>query len=442
MTYTKPVSPTASLPPLARLSTYSTEKISSALFNLRNLYLSKYPYPYPPSPVALRNQKKLPKLPIHDTSIPDSGYASAEEDEDVGCDIVDDDGCDEDQYDENDILRADSLERDFAIRWLTGFAARSDMWVYSEEIGEEEGEEDERAALVDEAASLLASFAGENDDEDCALTRKFVFPRGDDEASNSVEVELNDAPLLTEDHTSVGLQSWASSILLAHKLCADPLSFGLPTNDSNSKPLRILELGAGTGLLSIVTAKLLRPQLQQPVIVATDYHPSVLENLQANVATNFPGTKSPSPSRNPHRRSPLRFEKKAPIDVLPLDWQYPKYDPPLHEPFDIILAADVIYHPDHAMWIKKCVEDTLSKPNGIFWLMIPIRSTGRHEGMGSTVEAVFPFQGGMKQASEGTGVDEGDLRVAILRKEEFGRQDGVGRADESAYVMFKIGWVC
>ncbi|KAK0497134.1 hypothetical protein EDD18DRAFT_1351955 [Armillaria luteobubalina] len=108
----------------------------------------------------------------------------------------------------------------------------------------------------------------------------------------------------------------------------------------------VLDLGAGMGTLRIVVAKLLKALV--PTIVATDYQPDLLVNLSANVQTNYP-----------------------------------------YKPFDIILAADVIYHALHAEWIRGCVEQLLA-PNGTFWLMIPLRSTGQHEGMDHTVEAVSP----------------------------------------------------
>ncbi|KAF8903542.1 S-adenosyl-L-methionine-dependent methyltransferase [Mucidula mucida] len=339
--------PSGFLPPLARLRTCTTETVLVALANLREFCW--------PLPVPVRKSDTL----IHDVLVPDSGYASAEEDEDD-----DDDGN----------IHLDPFERDFAIRWITGFIARSDVWA----------EEDEaRTVLVDEAAQILLLFAADpGAEEECAIVRSFHFP-------NDVHVELNDAPLSTSDHTSVGLQSWASSILLAERMCAAPSDFHLRG--------RILELGAGTGMLSIAVAKLL-----PAIIVATDYHPDVLFNLQANVATN-----------------------KSNVIVQKFDWETPSYEAPLDRPFEVILAADVIYHVEHAAWIRNCVERLLAK-DGVFWLMIPVRSTGRHEGMTCTVDAVFP---------------QADRGLVIIDRAEVQRQGGVGRADEGGYKLFKIGWV-
>ncbi|KIP02496.1 hypothetical protein PHLGIDRAFT_292214 [Phlebiopsis gigantea 11061_1 CR5-6] len=377
-----PTPPTSSLPPVARLSRYSTDDIEKALQNLRAIYVPRT-LPRLPSPA-----RALPKHVIHDTSVPDSGYASAEEDECAGTG-------EEAEPEDFDLeaLREDLFEKEFAIRWLTAFAARSDGWVY--DVPEEE---DARTALVDSAATLLASLSGAQEADDApedGLTRTFTFPS----PGGKVDVILNDAPLSNTDHTSVGLQSWGSAIVFAERMCAAPASFGL---DPSARGLRILELGAGTGLLSLAAAQLLPAAL----VVATDYHPSVLANLEANAATNL-----------------------RPVSVRALDWQHPRYAAPLDAPFDVVLAADVVYHPEHARWISRCVAHLLARDRGVFWLIIPVRSTGRHEGMGSTVEAVFPVA---SAAAKG--------ELAILGMEKMEKHGGIGRADESGYTLFKIGW--
>lgn len=456
-----PTPPTSSLPPLGRLFTTPTEQVSSALANLRSLY-------FPPPPPPLPKNITIPKrnLPSHLThgssSVPDSGYASADDDEDGCCDgeAVNGTSITEawEQPAQNhdtevalELLKADPFERAFAIKWVTGFIARCDMWIELAEDGEGEDEgmkggcDDEaakRAELMEEATAILSLFSTDEEEEEFAVTRTFDFPlsqkndRGMEKAT-VIKVELNDAPLSNQDHTSVGLQSWASSIILAERMTASPSTFSLSPSHFTSedgKPLRILELGAGTGMLSIVAAKILAEAEPKPTIVATDYHPDVLENLKKNVGTNFPCS---SLSGSP------------PIEVRCLDWENPRYDAPLDEPFDIILAADVVYHPDHARWIKNCVEKLLRVPvacdshladhkngesakGGVFWLMIAVRSTGRHEGVHATVDTLLPHAMGDAGGHE--------RELVILEKQEVGKQEGLGRADEGGYKLFKIGW--
>lgn len=405
-----PVAPTASLPPLARLQACSTDQIEQAILNLHAIYRS--------DTLASR---PVPTHRIHDLSAPDSGYASAEEEDDDECGDSDWEDADLRDADEVDILRSDAFERACAVRWLTAFVARSEAWTYHPALPDEEA--DARAQLVDAAAALLAFFAGDEDAEDIDITRKFSFVV----AHGEVQVELNDAPLLADDHTSVGLQSWGSAIVLAEDMCKDPDMFGLTAPGCNKMP-RVLELGAGTGLLSIVARKLLP---QNAEIVATDYHPNVLQNLRQNVASNFPFPLASCPT---------------PITVACLDWQYPLLEAPLDARFDVILAADVIYLPEHARWIKQCVEQLLVQPGGarggVFWLIVPTRATGRHAGMRSTVNAVFPSVQDLARPACPSAADSGaDMVLAILSARQMGKHAGIGRADESGYTLFEIGWV-
>ncbi|KAH9081928.1 putative methyltransferase-domain-containing protein [Lactarius deliciosus] len=379
-----PVSPTASLPPLNRLSSYSSNDVMSALANLRGLY-----FPSQQLIEKLRFKKGSKPHLVHDNSVPDSGYASAEDD--------DNDGAAED--DVLGLLRSDEFERAFAIKWLIGFTARSDTW--SSFVHELEAAA--RARAIDEAAVLLALFTNLGLEQD--ITRRFSFQHRDGEP---VQVELNDAPLVNEDHTSVGLQSWASSILLAERICADSSRFGLEAT-VRGEGLRVLELGAGTGLLSITAARILaRAQSRtSPLIVATDFHPDVLANLQRNVDAN---------------------DDAGDVLVRELDWSKPNLDrAPFNQAFDVILAADVVYEPTHASWIANRVSALLARPAGVLWMIIALRTGGRHEGLSSTVAEAF---------SHGTG----GTKLAILEEETLRRIDGHGRADEMGYKLFKIGW--
>ncbi|KAJ7067876.1 S-adenosyl-L-methionine-dependent methyltransferase [Mycena amicta] len=385
-----PTAPT-SLPPLRSLAGYSVAEISRKIRGLSDLY---WPSP-PPLPPNLLFPKRIfarPRL-LGEFNVPDSGYASA---------VVSDDECDDDEAhsessDVIDGLRADIFERTFAIQWLTGLIGRID------ELVSDDADEDACERLVDDASALLARFAHQDDTEEPDLTRIFTFPVADGPA---LHIELNDAALSRSDHTSVGLQSWGSAIVFAERLCSEPASFDLVDNS----PLRILELGAGTGLLSIAAAKL----LPLATVVATDYHPAILANLTANVRTNLLGAR---------------------ICVAALDWSDPSDAPPLDEAFDIVLAADVVYHPDHARWLRGCATRLL-RSGGTFYLIVPVRTSGRHEGVDRTVDEVFAKDRPL-DAQEQSG-----HRLAILEALDVGRQGGgVGRADESGYRLFKIGWV-
>lgn len=427
----KNLNPSGFLFPILTLKTRSTEEVADVLTRLQDIFRGC-------DNLAISTDKgqtevvQLNRINVNTPAeriegsrepeaVTDSGYASAEEEED---DIYGGPGVDADRQDIFNFIRNDPFERDFTIRWLTGFIARSTSWCYpcQDELSDEQCEE--RELLIEMAASLMSSYAGASE-EDEALIRRFDFTLGEDEdlMRTSVTVELNDAPLLSTDYSSVGLQSWASSIIFARLLCQRPKDFGLkPDSD---RQLRILELGAGTGLLSIVTSKLLssyRESYGRPSeVVATDYHPNVLANLNRNVDSNCPS-------------------ENTPVHVTKFDWQYPSIDSPFDREFDIILAADVIYNPCHASWIKTCVSGLLKRPSnstsgGCFFMAIPIRTTGRHEGMDSTVLDVFPL------ALADSDVPSGGLDLKSTVIQDLARCDGVGRADETGYRLFKICWV-
>ena len=72
--------------------------------------------------------------------------------------------------------------------------------------------------------------------------------------------------------------------------------------------------------------------------------------------------------------------------------------------------------------------------SSVFWLAMPFRSAGRHEGMERTVQDAFSGVGSKRGHGDG-------WRLTVVRRDEIGRQDRVGRADEGGYVLFEIRWV-
>ncbi|KAG8735190.1 hypothetical protein FRC10_010886, partial [Ceratobasidium sp. 414] len=204
-----------------------------------------------------------------------------------------------------EVLQADSFERSFTIRWLTGFVSRGSEWAESGP-DTDEPEEDPlttfpptldlislqtpvidtyytRTSALNRATALLAACAGTS--ASGALSRTFTFPTS--APSPPITITLRDESLSVGDHTAVGLQTWGSACVLAERVAKDPSSFGFDTNVKS----RVLELGAGTGLLSLLAGKMsvLGQELGGPghTIIATDYHPAVMSNLQTNVRSNF-----------------------------------------------------------------------------------------------------------------------------------------------------------
>lgn len=188
--------PTSSLPPLAKLYAQNSSHITWALGSLRNLY-------WPTNTLSTDNAQQfairrglnhtIKRRGYLEPEFVDSGYASAEEEEEEGTMDMDDDS-----------IQTDPMERAFAVRWLTGFIARAEEWAGLEDY-------DARYELIEEAALLLSSFTApvtEEEPADEALSRPFSFPTL---SGRTVDVSLRDEPMLEDDHTSVGL---------VHRVCA------------------------------------------------------------------------------------------------------------------------------------------------------------------------------------------------------------------------------
>ena len=324
--------------------------------------------------------------------------------------------------DANDIIRADAFERRYAINWLTGFISRSEEWL---ELAPDFDETPfAREAVIQLATTLISACTGTSI---CgAVTRHLTF--------GPFLVEVNDDALPSEDHTAVGLNTWGSARILAERMVANPAYFSLVAPPERG--LKVLELGAGTGLLSLVARRIIEAQVvaqkgdSQPSpasevehnIVATDYHPSVLANLGFNISSNAPSARVPAP----HRIS---------LTSEVLDWR----DPPELEvaaKYDVILGADIIYERSHAEWIRSCVEAMLKKPGkdgstgGVFWLIYPERPTHQQE-LDSIQEAFFD--------SAPVPSNDGWI-LRALDEEPIERKRGIGRADEERYRLWRIGW--
>jgi predicted nicotinamide N-methyase len=100
---------------------------------------------------------------------------------------------------------------------------------------------------------------------------------------------------------------WRSGVALATEVAGADLS-----------GLRVVELGAGLGLPSLVAAR------GGSQVLATDADPEALELLARNAEAN--GVR---------------------LELAPADWHFP--DPLLeHAPFDLVLGADLIYFPSSA----------------------------------------------------------------------------------------------
>lgn len=269
--------------------------------------------------------------------------------------------------------------------------------------------------ILERAINLLAIVSGSAPSEGYIRTFTFNSNLSTSSAPSpaKVTVTLRDGNISSSEHegyNSVGVQTWGSANVLSQKLISNGL-LTLPRRPPNQS-LRILELGAGTGLVSLVVANFLTleregsyneaPEVNRVEIIASDHDRAVLDNLESNIELNAPFGESISiwacyldwkSFASPY----FKGSPNSPIVAIP--------DPPFDEPFDLILGADVVYEPHQAFWLKATVEALLSErephlpspsttesitlePPPRFHLVIPLRATHSHES--KSVFEAFP----------------------------------------------------
>ncbi|KAG6404211.1 hypothetical protein SASPL_136451 [Salvia splendens] len=120
----------------------------------------------------------------------------------------------------------------------------------------------------------------------------------------------------------LSFQLWPAAATLVSLLDRQALPLLLPP--SSNRPLRLLELGSGTGLVGIAAAAVLGA-----AVTATDL-PHVLPNLQFNVDANA-GALAPCGGH---------------VRVAALSWGDEAQMEEVGAEFDVVLGSDVVYH-DH-----------------------------------------------------------------------------------------------
>lgn len=330
--------------------------------------------------------------------------------------------------DDSHPLHTDAFERDYAIRWLTALIS----WNSTQDP---DIAPSHREHLLRSAVSLLASCAGSAAAGE--ISRTFVFDTNcERQPSSVVVVELVDAPLDNHDYGSVGAQTWGSACIMADMIAECPSSFGIPKDLTIPSRLRCLELGAGTGLVSLTIGKIILQHIPNSLssgsfgfeVIATDRYPSVLTNLERNIQTNF--------STCIGDDSPLR------IRSYHLDWSlFPSSHPSTFQDLasDVVFGADIIYETQHALWVKLCLSKLLRKPSleskdPTFHLIIPLRTT--HVVESNTIEHVFKTQ--EIGRSDQTLLSPREL--VIKHKEKIFCDSEKGSSEKVEYAYYRIGW--
>ncbi|WFD02598.1 hypothetical protein MOBT1_001279 [Malassezia obtusa] len=282
---------------------------------------------------------------------------------------------------------ADQTERTFVMDWLTRLLASELAWIEDER---------ERLAACDRAAELLAGCtsaleAGE-------LVREFTFPMG---GAPELSLTVRDAPLPPSDSNSVqgaeeaaaavGVQTYASSVIMCDLLVVEPAAFHEALCGSpRIEPFTVVELGAGTGIVGMIAVQLLAKRAFPSDVYITDYHDDVMTNLRYNLDTYL--LQEPIPNVN--------------VTCEALDWRalHARLHPeaaadgvvcrvPPAQSASLLLAADVVYDPMHATWLLAAIKYLLRQPDtdpaARAHILVPVRFAGRLAGLYQTIDTAI-----------------------------------------------------
>jgi predicted nicotinamide N-methyase len=174
-----------------------------------------------------------------------------------------------------------------------------------------------------------------------ALSRVFQIPSS---PSEQFSVTLHE-PSLTADN--LGMKTWVSSYLLSRQLHAIIESAPelvasrsiFPEDDHRNK---VLELGAGTGLLGLSFAVL---RGSAAAVHLTDL-PAIVPNLAYNIDLN----------------NELLNKAGSVVTTGVLDWSVlPSQRISEDDRYTVILTADPLYSPDHPHWLVQTIDHWLSR---------------------------------------------------------------------------------
>lgn len=174
-----------------------------------------------------------------------------------------------------------------------------------------------------------------------AISRVFTVPVS---STENVSLTLHE-PSLTSDN--LGMKTWVSSYLLAKRLALahapeQPL---LPLGSDIDRRLRVLELGAGTGLVGLAFAAIWGSDAS---VHLTDL-PEIVPNLTHNVSLN----------------KDILDQAGAECTTGVLDWSIDQEPSPTdEEKCEVILAADPLYSSKHPPWLVQTINRWLSRDKG------------------------------------------------------------------------------
>ncbi|RMD39162.1 hypothetical protein DV735_g5966, partial [Chaetothyriales sp. CBS 134920] len=199
-----------------------------------------------------------------------------------------------------------------------------------------------------ELRSRLATLAAEEQQREATEPQKKLvrYHPPTDFREPEEYIRIFEKPQVLGYGSDTGNRTWEASLRLMHFLSAHPQLIRGRT---------VLELGAGSGLLSVYCAAVLGAK----TVIATDISPQILQACQDNIDLNA------SFWADAHRSPPILRQLDL-TDNLRVVIETQLHDAEgNHVVPDIILAADVIYDPDVARALAQGLRVTVRRMSGI-----------------------------------------------------------------------------
>lgn len=176
--------------------------------------------------------------------------------------------------------------------------------------------------ILEELSAQFASFMSRPLPSELAAAQQkgFVTYTAPQSMPNPFAVCMLEAPSLLASSGTTGFRTWAAALHLGAFLVS-------PVGSELVRGRSILELGAGTGFVSVLCAKF----LQAKNVLATDGSLAVIADLQSNVALNS-------------------LESTQKVEVKQLVWGHSLVGGPVDtrdsgNTFDLAIGADVVSGP-------------------------------------------------------------------------------------------------
>ncbi|GAV27236.1 hypothetical protein PMKS-000700 [Pichia membranifaciens] len=208
------------------------------------------------------------------------------------------------------------------------------------------------ASLPVEILSTLLKLFQPDQTKNFGQTSQSTVPSSANMTTSELDIEglskdiLLYEPALTED--KIGNITWGASLELAKQIVNGNNSIWLP-KDTTALTTPILELGAGTGLVTIVLG------LLGYRVVSTDL-PEIVDNLSKNIELNQLECVKSDPSE--------RIVIDSLVHVTSLDWRAPNEflnRTSYSNGYKTVLLSDPVYSTSHPYWVKDAVSAVLSR---------------------------------------------------------------------------------